>query len=84
MKKLNEGGSTLEWCLLSIWSVYLRLGMRLLCVWCRQKPEGHRAPLDPCWKQNVLCSPNECVNNFAREENTEGKGQFGSINSVYK
>lgn len=72
------------WCLLSMCSVYLRLGTRLLCVCWGQKPKGHRAPLDPCWKQKVLCSPNECVNNFVRDKNTEGKGHFGSINSVYK
>lgn len=52
--------------------VYLRFGMRLLCVCCRQE-RGGRAPLDPGLKQNVLCSLNECVNNFVREENTGGR-----------
>lgn len=32
-----------------------------------------QAPFDRCLKQNVLCSLNECVNNFVREENTGGR-----------
>lgn len=43
------------------------------------KNGGDRAPLDPCLKQNVLCSLNECVNNFVREENTGGKDNLGLL-----
>lgn len=60
-------------CLLAVWHVATGVDKK-----------GAWAPLDLCSKQNVLCSLNECVNNFVREENIGGKGQFGSINSAYK
>lgn len=40
---------------------------------------GCGAPLHPCLKQNVLCSLNECVNNFVREENTGGEDNCGLL-----
>ena len=48
----------------------------LLAVWHEatvcllQTKRGDGGALDPCLKQNVLCSLNECVNNFVREETT--------------
>lgn len=39
----------------------------------KRKKGGGQAPFDRCVKRNVLCSLNECVNNFVREENTGGK-----------
>lgn len=34
---------------------------------------GGQEPFDPSLKQAVLCSLNECVNNFVRVENTGGR-----------
>lgn len=52
--------------------VYLWFGMEVtVCLLQTKKLEvGGQTPLDPCLKQNVLCSLNECMNNFVREENT--------------
>lgn len=63
-----------------MWFVDSCFGMRLLCVWCRQKTIG--APFDLCAQQNVLCSLNE-LTKFVRGKHFGGE-QFVSINSVYK